>query len=62
MRFCVCACVWQGHFVVVCGYTFLYLVLVVADLSRVLGVRPFRIKAATAAAGGGEGNGGKKQR
>jgi ethanolaminephosphotransferase len=53
---------WQGHFVIVFGYTFLYLVLVVADLSRVLGVRPFRIKTAAAAAGGGGGNGGKKQR
>lgn len=35
---------WHAHFLVVFAYTALYLVLIVAELSRVLEVRPFRIK------------------
>ena len=50
---------WQGHFAIVFGYTALYLMLVVADLSRILGVRPFRIAAPDGIGGGG--NGGKKR-
>lgn len=50
---------WQVHFVLVFTYTALYLVLIVADLSRVLDVSPFRIKNG---AGSGAMNGGKKQR
>ncbi len=49
---------WQVHFGVVFAYTALYLVLIVADLSRVLGVSPFRIKGVN----GGAANGGKKHR
>jgi len=51
---------WQGHFAIVFGYTALYLVLVVADLSRVLGVRPFTIAVIGEVVG--VGNGSKKRR
>jgi hypothetical protein len=50
---------WLVHFAVVVGYTVIYLLLIVADLARVLGVHPFKVSAASSANGSGNG---KKRR
>lgn len=50
---------WIVHFAVVVSYTLLYLLLVVADLSRVLGVHPFKV---SSGAKRGNGNGPKAKR
>lgn len=49
---------WLVHFAVVVGYTVVYLMLIVADLARVLGVHPFKVTGAAA----GNGNGKDKKR
>jgi hypothetical protein len=58
---------WRAHFAVVMAYTLTYLVLIVADLSRVLGVHPFRVNGSNISSskskGKDNGNGdGRKRR
>lgn len=49
---------WLVHFAVVVSYTVVYLLLIVADLARVLGVHPFKVSSgASAKLGAGNGNG-----
>ena len=46
---------WLAHFAVVIAYTGAYLLLVVADLARVLGVHAFKVSPSSGNDGGGNG-------
>lgn len=47
---------WRAHVAVTAAYTLLFLLLIVADLARVLGVRPFRVTPPSAAKRGVNGD------